>query len=69
MAVWGRGWLWVAVSGWVGSLGLVVWGRLSGWHWWGLVALGRGRSGGGLGLWSCCLGLVWVGTLGRVGRD
>ena len=43
----------MAVSGWVGSLGLVVWvgclGGTGGVVVGGLVALGRGRSGSGLG--------------------
>lgn len=59
VCVWGRSWLWVGRSGWVGSLGGVGSGRLSGWLWCGLVAVGQG--------------LVWdgvkVGSSGRGRRD
>ena len=48
VCVWGRSWLWVGRSGSVGSLGGVGSGRLSGWHWWGLVAVGRGLVWGGV---------------------
>lgn len=64
VCVWGRGWLVVARSGWVGSLGLVVAVWLSGWLWWGLGGVSGGTGSGSV--WSGSLGVVWWSGSGWV---